>query len=263
MKRLNEQDIDYDSPHYYFPHHPVFKLESSTTKMRTVFSGSAVTSSGLSLTIRSDLSSILLRLRCHPYVLTGDIQKMFRQIVVHETDRKFQLIFWRFSMEERVETYQLNTVTYGTCSAPYTAAICLQQLVTEFQNDYPDACQALRDDCYMDDILTGHRTETQLIKIKDQLTMILARAGFEPHKWASNKQTIVRNTDKQTEVKILGLSCNTLKDIFTLNCHVNVDTKTTKRLVLSEVQKIFDPLGLLSPIVIIGKIIMQDICQIP
>ncbi|XP_055585499.1 uncharacterized protein LOC129738339 [Uranotaenia lowii] len=45
MKRLNERDIDYDSPHYYFPHHPVFKLESSTTKMRTVFNGSAVTSS--------------------------------------------------------------------------------------------------------------------------------------------------------------------------------------------------------------------------
>lgn len=129
-----------------------------------MFNGSAATSSGMSLndvmmtgpSLQQDISNILLRFRCHRYVLTADIKKMFRQIEVHEEDRQLQLILWRFSPEERVSTFRLNTVTYGTCSAPFLAARCLKQLAMDFELEYPETSRVVQMDFYMDDVLTGH-----------------------------------------------------------------------------------------------------------
>ena len=46
---------------------------------------------------------------------------MFRKILVHEDDRKFQRILWRFDANEEVKSWSLNTVTYGMVSSPFLA----------------------------------------------------------------------------------------------------------------------------------------------
>ncbi|XP_017791907.1 PREDICTED: uncharacterized protein LOC108573927 [Habropoda laboriosa] len=88
-------------PGYYLPHHAVIKESSQTTKIRVVFDGSSKSNTGTSLndtlmvgpTIQDDINSLLLRFRLYKYVLTGDIEKMYRQFLVREEDRKFQRIF--------------------------------------------------------------------------------------------------------------------------------------------------------------------------
>ncbi|XP_055610425.1 uncharacterized protein LOC129757284 isoform X1 [Uranotaenia lowii] len=266
MEKINEEQIAENQAHFYFPHHPVLRPDSATTKLRTVFNGSAQTSSGLSLndvlltgpTIQQDIFSILLRFRCYRYGITGDIQKMFRQILVHEEDRRFQLILWRFSLEEPISTYQLNTVTYGTCSAPFTAARCLKQLAIEFQSEFPEACKIIEKDFYMDDVLFGHEDEQKLILLKEQLTRILKSAGFELHNWKCNDpKTVIE--EQNTSTKILGLQWNTFKDLLSITNEIDIEAGTTKRNILAEVQKIFDPLGVISPVVVQGKILMQNI----
>ena len=87
---------------YYLPHHPVTKTGSVTTKIRVVFDASAVSSSGLSLNnvlmvgpiIQDDLVSLITRFRLHKYVLTADIAKMYRQVDLNMSDRKYQRILW-------------------------------------------------------------------------------------------------------------------------------------------------------------------------
>jgi len=62
----------------------MFKTDSTTTKMRVVFDGSATTKSGLSLNnimlrgpkMQPDIFNILLRFRLHPVALTVDVEKM-------------------------------------------------------------------------------------------------------------------------------------------------------------------------------------------
>ncbi|XP_055590011.1 uncharacterized protein LOC129742175 [Uranotaenia lowii] len=270
MEMVPNNDLNLDQPHFYFPHHPVLRPDSSSTKLRTVFNGSASTSSGLSLndvlltgpTIQKDIFDILLRFRCHKYVLTGDIQKMFRQIMVHSDDRNFQLILWRFSTEEAVQTYRLNTVTYGTCSASFIAARCLHQLGIEFQQRYPEAGKIVLNDFYMDDVVTGHEDKVKLLRLKQELEVILTSAGFELHKWKSNEKSIVSNSGEDEVSKILGILWNTGSDSISFGTQIDQQAGTTKRNILSEVQKIFDPLGIVSPIVILGKIIMQDIWSV-
>lgn len=210
-------------------------------------------------TIQPDIFDILLRFRFPEYVLVADLQKMYRQILVNELDCQLQLILFRFSNEEAVTTYRLNTVTYGTCSAPYVAARCLKQLSIESKHKFPQASEVIEMDFYMDDMLTGRDNLEELIQLKEEVTSILGSAGFHLHKWKSNTATVIPEVHGADEVKILGLRWNSRTDVFSFHSDINVKTKVTKRNVLSEIQKIYDPLGIISPIIVHGKLIMQSI----
>lgn len=81
---------------YYTSHHAVVNSE----KIRVVFNASCKTSSGVSLNecqfvgkkLQRNLSNILLKFRCYEIALTADIVKMYRQVAVHQTHRKYQKI---------------------------------------------------------------------------------------------------------------------------------------------------------------------------
>lgn len=89
-----------DAPEFYPPHYVVIKLGNSTMKIRVVFDGSANTTFGISLnntqlvspTIEDDIFSLLLRFRIHAYVITGDIEKMYRQFIARPEDRRYKWI---------------------------------------------------------------------------------------------------------------------------------------------------------------------------
>lgn len=121
--------------HYFLlPHHSVIKHDSTTTKCRVVFDGSAKSNIGVSLNdnlnpgyaLQDNLFDIVMRLRLYKYVLSSDIKMMFRQIWIHPEDRKFQQILWRPPEQTEVQLYSLDTVTYGTTSAPFLAQGCLK-----------------------------------------------------------------------------------------------------------------------------------------
>lgn len=129
---------------YYLPHHPVLKPTSSSTKLRVVFDASIKSSSGLSLnnilligpTVQDDLFAIISRFRLHKYVMTADVTKMYRQILVDDAQTDLQRILWRKQPEDDIKTSRLNTITYGTSSAPYLATRCLkfqQKIQLNFQ----------------------------------------------------------------------------------------------------------------------------------
>jgi hypothetical protein len=135
---------------YYLPHHCVIKESSDTTKLRVVFDGSATSTTGVSLNdtlhtgpkLQEDLFNILLRFHSHQFVITGDIEKMYRQFFVRTENRKYQKILWR-NADGDTETYQLNTVTFGLSAAPYLAIRCLKQLAEDEGHRFPRAAQVL------------------------------------------------------------------------------------------------------------------------
>jgi len=151
---------------YFLPHHPVFKDTSSTTKTRVVFDAGAQTSTGLSLndilqvrpTIQDDLYSLVLRFRTHQICFTADIAQMYRQVAMDPQDRNLQRILWRYSTNEPIQEYQLTTVIYGTASAPFLATRCLRKLAEYNLTSHPKAAQVLRDDFYVDDLISGTST---------------------------------------------------------------------------------------------------------
>jgi len=71
--------------------------------------------------------------------------------------------------------------------------------------------------------------------------------------------------DKEEGVKALGIFWNPVEDHFvfhTDNMVYQPSEKYTKRYILSEISKLFDPLGWLAPIIVRAKILMQNIWEV-
>ncbi|XP_008543663.3 uncharacterized protein LOC103568535 [Microplitis demolitor] len=268
-----------NTPNYYLPHHAVIKNSSMTTKVRVVFDGSANTTTGVSLndvlftgpTIQSDLFSLLIRFREYPTVITGDIEKMYRQFFIRKEDRKYQRILWRNSNNE-IQTYELDTVTFGIRTSPYLAIRCLHQLADDEGQQFPIAAKVLKEDFYVDDLLSGAEDVETAIKIRQQVTQILRRAGLTIRQWASNNSAVLKDIPQEninphlqlgdSTLKTLGMCWESRTDniIYTVKPIVYLEqTKITKRNILSEIAKIFDPLGLLAPVIILAKILIQKL----
>ncbi|XP_026467838.1 uncharacterized protein LOC113371424 [Ctenocephalides felis] len=248
---------DFDNKYYFLP---VFK-DGNVNKIRVVFDASCKTSTGLSLNnvmhtgpkLQQDLFSILIRIRCHLYVFVADIVKMYRQIKVRDADANLQLIIWRDSPQKRLDIYKLNTVTYGTSCAPYLAMRCLKMLSEVNFVKYPLASQTLDRDSYVDDIITGASSEQELGQLKLEVCSLLKLGCFQLHKWSNF-------SEQNNTVKTLGLSWNPVEDIFKISySNLFITSTDTKRYVLSTIARIYDPIGLISPITITAKLIMQEL----
>ena len=269
--------VERDAPGGYFmPHHAVFKPTSSTTKIRVVFDASAKSNIGRSLnhalitgpTIQPKLFEHLLRFRVHKYVLTADIAQMYRQVLIDPRDRQYQKILWQRNGE--IETYQLNTVTFGVSAAPYLAIRTLLQLAKDEEHRYPRASVALTHDFYVDDWITGADSLDEILKTRDEMIDLLHSGGFKIHKWGSNHKHALDELEQKdfatadtadpcTTRKMLGVVWRSLSDELAYSVSsIETTSKITKRTILSEIAKIFDPLGLFGPVVLALKTIIQD-----
>ncbi|XP_070855517.1 uncharacterized protein [Drosophila suzukii] len=250
--------------HFFLPHHPVLGR-----KLRVVFDGSFRDANGKALndtlftgpSIQRDLFAVCLRFRMYKFAFSADIVKMFRQIWVNEKHRNYQKIVWREDPSDPIKHFQLCTVTYGTSCAPFLAVRVLEQLALDHQDEYPNASKILLEDFYVDDVLTASNNEDELRRNREKLIQLMSRANLELGKWVSNTLFIQSDdTNAQSSpVKVLGLYWDPGKDILTYNIGLAANPDCTKRQVLSDVSRIFDPLGLLAPIVIQFKIIFQKL----
>lgn len=261
---------------YYTPHHCVF----SSDKFRTVFNASQTTNNGLSLNdsqlvgekLQTNLSVLLIQFRRNPIALIADIEKMYRQVEVHPQDRKYQKIFWRENSREPLQVYELNTITYGQAAAPHYAIRTLQQCAMDNESEYPIGAKHAKNFFYVDDYLGGGDSIEEVLRIKQELINVLAKGGFELSKWSSNKWAILTEPDAEQNLSngvlledheihsILGLYWQPLEDAFKFKlAKIDMKHPWTKRQVLSEIGKLYDPNGFLAPITIIAKIIIQKI----
>lgn len=170
----------------YLPHHGVLKESSTSTRLRVVFNGSWTIPSGTSLNehllvgqnLLPALSDILLRWRWHRIVVAADIEKMYRQILVHEDDRDLQRIVWRNDNNVEIAEFKLNTVTYGLACAPFLALRSLQQLARDEAGRFPVGSMVLLNDVYVDDVLTGAETIGEAQELQNQVSQLCMAGGF-------------------------------------------------------------------------------------
>ncbi|XP_063989926.1 uncharacterized protein LOC135169119 [Diachasmimorpha longicaudata] len=264
---------------YYLPHHGVLREDALTTKLRVVFNGSSKTSSGISLNdilhpggkLQADTMNVVTWLRKHKLVFGTDIVKMFRQINVHKDQWNLQRILWHNSQQQLI-TYELTTVTYGLNCSPWLSLRVLQQLVEDEDHRYPAAVETLTKGRYVDDIYGGAETAEELREIAWQLNGLYQAGGFPLQKWSSNcpqaletlgissTQSIIQF--QEPIPKVLGLYWHQTSDTFQYKSKEFDSAVFTKRTTLSEIAQLFDPLGLIAPVVTRGKIIIQDLWKL-
>ncbi|GFW63656.1 integrase catalytic domain-containing protein [Trichonephila clavipes] len=220
----------------FLPHHAVIKPSSPTTKLRVVFDASCKTTN------------------------------------VADEDQKYQQILWRNNSSENIRTYKLKTVTYGLASASFLATRCIKQIALD-DKDNPNLSRVLQEDIYMDDLLSGADTPNNAISICKDIAHVLSTRGFHLRKWNSNSTEFLAqfsehsshdarvefSKDSNESSKVLGLFWNSSNDTFGFQPSLELTPPLTKRRILSESSKIFDPLGLLSPCTVFMKIFYQKL----
>lgn len=284
-EKLGHMELAKQPGKYFIPHHAVLKADGDVSKLRVVFDASAISSSGLSLNdvlcsgpkLQTDIRDILLCSRLKKYIFTADIVKMYRQILIQPEDRLYQHILWRDSPDEEIREFELLTVTYGVNSAPYLAIRCLHELETQESDRFPLAKGILSNSTYVDDIVTGADTEEELLRIQDQIIGLLHTGGCDLKKLTSNCPRILRQIPIQDcmsqtsfdpkddhSVKVLGLHWDTRSDQFayhTQALETHSYTQLSKRMVLSVIARLFDPIGALGPMLMWAKSFMQELWQ--
>ncbi len=267
---------------FHLPHHHVINEGSTTTRLRVVFDGSAKTSTGVSLneamfvgaTLQDDLFDLLLRFRLNPIVIKADITKMFRQFKLRPEDADFHRIVWRESPDQPLQDFRLLTVTYGTACAPNLSTRCILQLASDCKDKYPLASHALENDTYVDDVMTTSSNPNEAIQLYHELTSAVATAGLQLRKWSTNdpnvlaaipedeRETSLQSFDSEETIKALGVQWCPSTDNFTFKCAKISDDVLTKRVLLADLSKVFDPLGFLSCVTVRAKLQMQELWRL-
>ncbi|XP_062558237.1 uncharacterized protein LOC134223116 [Armigeres subalbatus] len=253
MKKLIDP-VDDNQLHCYIPHHAVFKKSSTSINVRVIIDMSCKTSSGYSLNdtllvgpvVQEDLLSIVLRFCIRCDAIVAHVEKMYRQMLHSPEDRKFLRIRFRTNSNDPISTYKLQTVTYGTASAPYLATRTLQQI--------------------------AHDVESA-IELRQQVTSMLKTAGFPIKKWASNVPHVLHGVPSEDlavqplhelqdepAVSTQGLVWEPRTDALRFKVQLPPQAIVlTKRKVMSYIAQIFDPLGLVGPRIVVAKLFMQSL----
>ncbi|GFX89048.1 integrase catalytic domain-containing protein [Trichonephila clavipes] len=175
-----------------------------------------------------------------------------------------QRILWRENMDEPIKTFELSTVTYGTTSAPFLATRTLKQLALDEAENFPLGSSVVMSDMYIDDVLTGAQTLLEAKELKNQLINIFAKGGMVLHKWCGINTELIEVSENydfsdSSEIKVLGVYWNPKHDCFSFRVKIDLHELNTKRDVLSTIARIYDPLGILGPVVTKAKIFLQNL----
>ncbi|XP_022836674.1 uncharacterized protein LOC111364045, partial [Spodoptera litura] len=195
---------------------------------------------------------------------------MYRQVRVAENDVKYQRIVWRKEPHEEMQEYELLTVTFGTASAPYLAVKTLHQVALDYVQEFPTASEIVPTSFYMDDLMTGCSTIEEGKKLYLEMKALLAKAGFELQKWNSNSSELLGEIESyeskdekeilSDSTKILGLTWCRSADQFKYTVQLPSASETlSKRIIISDIARLFDPLGWIAPSIILAKILIQKL----
>ena len=253
--------------------------DSTTTKLRVVFDASSKSPNGYSLNdclllgprLQADVFDILIRFRLHQYALSADVAKMYRQVALDESDRDFHRILWRDFLTDEIRELRMTRVTYGVASSSYHSTRALQES-GKTNGPNPNAVNVILNDFWVDDLLSGADTLEEACVLQDNLIETLNKNCLPLRKWSSNEFQLVTRlpkdlqeagkayeiNDKIHQIKTLGLTWHPLEDHFMYACSSEYVSIITKRTLLSDGSKHFDPIGLIAPVLVVAKIIIQS-----
>ncbi|XP_057310467.1 uncharacterized protein LOC130648433 [Hydractinia symbiolongicarpus] len=259
----------------YIPHHGVVH-PNKPRKVRVVFDAAAAKYKGISLNdnllpgpdLLNNLVSVLLTFRTYRYAITADIEKMFHQVKVSKIEQDALRFVWRENTSDNIDDIATQVHLFGKVDSPCCANYALRQTSIDHDREIVDA---ITKKFYMDDYLGSMKMVDEAVSIAKTVTEALTSCGFRLTKWLSNScetlkcfpktETVINVNlylNKLPTERVLGMIWNPNTDYFTFKV-VNKPSPETKRGILSLTSSIFDPLGILTPFILEGKLIIQSL----
>ncbi|XP_055585330.1 uncharacterized protein LOC129738161 [Uranotaenia lowii] len=226
----------------------------------------------------ASLPAVISKFRERRVAVGGDIKEMYHQLRIREADKQAQRFLFRFPEDDHPTVFVMDVATFGAASSPCSAQYVKNLNAQQFSTRYPAAAQAIVYRHYVDDYYDSFDTEEEAIERTREVRWIHSKGGFEITNWTSNSTAVLRslgvgggsresihlNQDKVTDYeRVLGIMWDTQNDVFSFAVPTNAAATEAeppkKRGVLSTVMSLFDPIGLLAPFTVLGKMLMQDL----
>ena len=281
IRKMSDKELEnWTGPIRYVDHREVYK-EGSTTPVRIVINSSFRDKNELSLNdilmkgpnVLTNLLEILIRWRLHPVGFVADIAKMYHNVKTGQLEANVRRLLWRnYEQERPPDVYCFEVVTFGDRPAGCIAVSALKATADMFSSDSEQAADVLKEDTYMDDVVSGESTTTDAKVLTPKIEAIAAKGGFKFKKFTYSGE-IEDNGEKKSMEKVLGItwspSDDTIKVTIVLNHNKrkkglrsdSVDIKSipfTRRICLRLINGIYDPLGMFCPVTVRLKILMQE-----
>lgn len=185
------------------------------------------------------------------------------QIQVRPEDRDVHRFLWDDGGTVRVMRFL--HLPFGNKSSPFLMNATVKYHLSQCSPS--TVVEELSENLYVDNFLSGCDEDSVGCEILQEANSVMERAGMTSQ-WASNSEQVgvVLNRDfhdrsaGEESLKVLGLRWQAADDFL---CYDGVavpeDLCMTKRVVLSFIARMFDPLGFLTPYVMIVKRLFQEL----
>ena len=161
--------------------------------------------------------------------------------------------------------YRYKTTIFGFIASTFI----LNYIIRHHTNMYPDdkVSRIMKTRFYMDNLVVTSNNPTELRFLYRELVKRMSEGGFDLRSWNSNslKSQGLMNEDgklvthNNNHEKVLGYKYFVGSDSLQFSpCSLN-PSANTKRTVLSNISKVFDPLGLFLPVNVREKVLMRDL----
>ena len=271
-------------PRYYLPHHGVIN-EKKPGKVRVVFDCSARTN-GSCLNdyllqgpdLLNSLLGVLCRFRHHQVAFACDVERMFHMFHVIPQHRDYLRFLWwpQGDVTQPPREYRMRVHIFGATSSPGCATFGLRQIAKDHATEKPQASKFLEQDFYVDDGLASREDVSTAVSVLEGAVDMCSQAKLRLHKIVSNDADVLKSfplseLSGDSVTKLTSESCvakeRTLGLVWDINqdrllYHLTRDAgESTRRGMLATVAAVYDPLGLVAPYVLKGRLLLQEMCR--
>ena len=222
----------------------------------------------------TDYSTCLMRFRRFPIAVSADIRKMYLSIGCKIRDRgALKLLWWpNGDLSQPLKVYRGACHLYGVESSGYIANR-IRELTANFTDD-PLAKQVIRDDNYVDNLLTSFVDLDTSKRVIPEVISSYGKGGYHLGKFISNAPECLENISSDNKISEIDLSLSDENDYSTMGFKWNLNADTlsfpcrfsedeggsTRRFLLSLIARSQgnDPLGICSPCILPLRIMHQN-----
>ena len=176
------------------------------------------------------------------------------------------VFFWKRG--DKLVAYRYKSIVFGYTSSPFI----LNFVMKHHAETFPDVkCkEILANNFYINNLLITGNDLVEMEKLYNLAFDRMKNGGFTIRSWNSNsvelRDQMVSDDrlveHKCKEDKVLGYRYNVDKDSLSL-ASCNIDSgANTKRKILSQTSKVFDPSNLVLPVTIRGRILMRKVWKL-
>ena len=201
IEEVTDTEINNSSKEFYMLHRAVIRESAESPKLRVAYDASVKSEFGFSLKdclekglpLQNKLWDILIRTRFQPVVMCGDIEKAFLQIRIRENEIDCLRFHWSEKVNnDIIKIYRFARLVFELNQSPFISEKTLKIHFENYIGIFRELIERVKDDMYVDNLVTGGESTSEVDEIKGDSVKLFQRGGFKLHKWHSNEQTLVK-----------------------------------------------------------------------